>query len=133
MLGLQYLDMPNLRGRKDHKREQERSGSDHEAGLDEEFDFGSAEEAKSGSAEEVHGGSNRTEESKGMKIEDESETAGSVQMFDSETPNELTRRQHRENKGLGKGGTSREANQKGRGAWYRTGRGARVRREARRN
>ena len=64
---------------------------------------------------------------------DKSETSDSVQMFDSETPNELTRRQHRENKGLGKGGTSREANQKGRGAWYRTGRGARVRREARRN
>ena len=54
--------MPDLRGRKDHEREQERSGSDCEAEPDEEFDFGSVEEAEGGSAEEAergHGGSIR--------------------------------------------------------------------------
>ena len=66
-LGLRHLDVPNLRGRKDHEREQERSGSDREAEYDEEFDFGSAEKPKGGSVEEaesVHGGSNRREEPK---------------------------------------------------------------------
>ena len=45
-LGLRHLDVPNMRGRKDHEREQERSGSDHETQLDEQFDFGSAKEAE---------------------------------------------------------------------------------------
>ena len=47
--------MPNLRGRKDpkdHRREQEKSGSDRETESDEQFNFGSAKEAKCGSAEE---------------------------------------------------------------------------------
>ena len=45
---MQHLDVPNLRGRKDHEKDQERSGSDREAESDEEFDFGSAEEGESG-------------------------------------------------------------------------------------
>ena len=74
---------------------------------------------------------------KGLKIEDELETAnpnksrdelettGSVRMLDSEMLNQLKakqkegqqkRRQHRDNKGAGKGRTSRQADQKGRGA-----------------
>ena len=50
VLGLRHLDVPNLRGRKDHEREQERSGSGREAESDEEFDFGSAKEAEGGFA-----------------------------------------------------------------------------------
>ena len=45
-LGLRHLDVPNLRRRKDHERELERSGSDREAESDEEFNFGLAQEAK---------------------------------------------------------------------------------------
>ena len=45
--------MPNLRGRKDQEREQERSGSDCEAESDGEFNFGSTEEAEGRSAEET--------------------------------------------------------------------------------
>ena len=40
--------MPNLRGRKNHEREQERGGSDREAESDEEFNFGLVEEAEGG-------------------------------------------------------------------------------------
>ena len=50
-LGLQHLDMPNLRGRK------ERSGQDRKAESDEEFDFGTVEEAEDG-----YGGRNQREE-----------------------------------------------------------------------
>ena len=66
--------------------------------------------------------------------ENRSEKADSVQMFDSETLNQLKakrkkrqqkRRQHYDSKGAEKGCTSRQANRKGRGA--------RARREARRN
>ena len=76
------------------------------------------------------------------KSEHESETVDSVQMFDSETPNQLKakrkegqqkRRQHREIKGDGIGRPSRQGDRKGRNAQNRTGRGARARREARRN
>ena len=115
--------MPNLRGRKDHEREQERSGSDYEAESNEEFDFRSSEEAKGRSAEEVHGGNNQREDPKGLKIEHELETTNSdksrdgletndsVRMFDSEMPNQLKanwkegqhkRGQHHDNKGAGK-------------------------------
>ena len=67
---MQYLDVPNLRGREvpqDHGREQERSGSDHDAESNDEFDFGSVEEVEGRSAEESisgRGGSSRKEESK---------------------------------------------------------------------
>ena len=63
-----------------------------------------------------------------------SEEAELVQMFDSDTPNQLTakrkrrqrkKRQYRNSKGAEKGRMSRQADRKGRGA--------RVRREARRN
>ena len=59
---MRNLDMPKLRGRKDHGREQEKSGSDRDPKSDEEFEFRSAEEAEGGSAEEsesAHKGSNR--------------------------------------------------------------------------
>ena len=86
---------------------------------------------------------------KGLKIEDELETANSsksedkletadsVRMFDSETPNQLKAkrkegRHHWDKKGAGKGLTSRQADGKGRGVWNRMGQGARERREARR-
>ena len=46
VLGLRHLDMANLRGRKDHLREQERSGSDRKAESDKEFDFDSTEEVE---------------------------------------------------------------------------------------
>ena len=45
-LGLRHLDVPNLRGRKHDEKEHERSGSDRDAELHEEFDLGSAEEAE---------------------------------------------------------------------------------------
>ena len=48
-LGLRQLDIPNLRGSKglqDHKREQERSGSDRDAESGDKFDFGSVGEAE---------------------------------------------------------------------------------------
>ena len=64
-LGLRHLDVPKLRGRNDHEREQERSESDREANLDEEFIFGLNEEAEGGSTEEAesgHGGNNRRKE-----------------------------------------------------------------------
>ena len=44
-IGLRHLHVPNLRGTKDHEREQERSGSDREAEPD-EFFFGLAKEAE---------------------------------------------------------------------------------------
>ena len=132
--------------RKHHRREQERSGSDRDAESDDEFDFGSAEEAEGRFAEESmsgRGGSCRKKEPKSAnhggdegnkgeeaKIEDEletsnsdksgdeSETADSVRMFDSEMPNQLKakrkkgqqkRRQHCDRMGAGKGRTSRQA------------------------
>ena len=79
---------------------------------------------------------------KGLKTKDELETtnldesenrseeADSVQMFDLETPNQLKakwkkgqhkRRQHCDNKGAGKGHTSRQVDRKGQGARNRTG------------
>ena len=91
---------------------------------------------------------------KGLKTEDElekansdesgnkSETTDSVRMFDSEMPNERKakwrkgsrkRRQYRDNKGAKKGRTRKQVDRKGRGAQNRTGRGAQVRREARRS
>ena len=101
-LGLRHVDVPNLRGRKvpqDHKREQERSGSNCDAESDDEFDFGSTEEVEDGSAEEFvsgHGGSNKKKEpmlaehggdegNKGekAKIEDELETANSDKSGDN--------------------------------------------------
>ena len=57
-LGLQHLDVPNLRGRADrkhHESEQERSGSDREAEMDEEFDFGLAGEAEGSNQNEKAG------------------------------------------------------------------------------
>ena len=42
-LGLQHLDMPNLRG-----RNSERSGRDRKVESDEEFDFGSVKELENG-------------------------------------------------------------------------------------
>ena len=159
--GLQHLDVPKLRGRKDrknHEREQERSRSVHDVESDEEFDFGSAEEAEGSSRRKEPKSSdyrgdeaNKDEKAKikdeletanSDKSRDESETVDLVQMFDSETSNQLKskrmkgqqkRRQHRDSKGVGKGRTSRQAHRKGRGARNRTGRGARARREARRN
>ena len=77
---------------------------------------------------------------KDLKIEDELETVNSdksgdkSETVDPKTPNQLKakrkkgqqkRRQHRDNKGVGKGCTSRQADQKGRAA--------RARCEARRN
>ena len=53
-LGLRHLDVPNLGGRKvpqEHKRDQERSGSDHNTESNDEFDFVSAEEVGGGSTE----------------------------------------------------------------------------------
>ena len=53
-LGLQHLDMPNLRGRevsRDRKREQERSIRDCDAKSNDDFDFESAKEVEGGSAE----------------------------------------------------------------------------------
>ena len=76
------------------------------------------------------------------KSGDKSEIADSVQMFDSETLNQLKakrkeahhkKHQHRNRKGTEKGRTSRQADGKGRGARHQTGRGVRARREARRN
>ena len=82
------------------------------------------------------------------KIEDELETTNSdksgdeSETADSETPNQLKakrkegqqkRPQHHDSKGAGKGRRSRQADQKDRGAWNRTSRGTRARREARRN
>ena len=152
--------MPNSRGREvpqDHRREQERSGSDRDAKSDDDFDFESVEEAEGGSAEESTsecGGNSRKEEPKPAeqgvdeanqgekaKSENESETADSVRIFDLETLNQLDKRkkgqqkmrQHRESKGSGKGCTCRQADRKSRGARNRTGRGARVRHEARRS
>ena len=58
-LGLRYLDVPNLRGRKaskDQARKQERSGRDRDTESDAEFDFGSAKEAEGGSAEKSESG-----------------------------------------------------------------------------
>ena len=72
MLGLRHLDVPNLRVRKDYKREQERSESDREAESDAKFDFGLVEEVEGGSAQEAksgHGGSNRREELKSTEQE----------------------------------------------------------------
>ena len=67
VLGLLHLDVPNLRGRKDKERGQERSRSNRDAKLDEEFDFIISEEIEGGSVEEaesVNRGSNRREEPK---------------------------------------------------------------------
>ena len=82
------------------------------------------------------------EANKGEKTKDELETTSSdesekrseevdsVQMFDSEMPNQLKakrkkgqqkRHQHRDNKEAGKGRTSRQADQKGRGVRNLTG------------
>ena len=74
------------------------------------------------------------------KSGDELETTDSVRMFDLETMNQLKarrkkgkqkKRQHRDNKGSRKDRMSRQDERKGRGAWNRTGRRVRVRREAR--
>ena len=74
--------------------------------------------------------------------ENRSEEAESVQMFDSDTPDQPTakrrrrqqeKRQHRNSKGAVKGRVIRQADRKGRSARSRTGRGARARSEARRN
>ena len=48
--------MLNLRGRKDHEREQERSGRDREDEPEEEFDFRSTKEAEGGSAKKSKSG-----------------------------------------------------------------------------
>ena len=55
---------------RNQEREQQRSGSDHEAESDEEVYFGSADEAEGGSVEEVESGNrgnNRREELKSAK------------------------------------------------------------------
>ena len=146
--------MPNLRGRKDrkdHEREQERSGSDRDAESDDEFDFGSTEEAAGNKrrkelklaeyrGDEANKIEDELETANSDKSGDELETTDSVRMFDLETMNQLKakrkkgqqkKRQHRDNKGSRKDRMSRQDERKGRGAWNRTGRGVRVRREAR--
>ena len=91
---------------------------------------------------------------KGEKTEDELETANSdesenrsegaesVRMFDSDMLNQprpkrkrrqQEKRQHRDNRRADKGRVSRQADRKGRSARNQTGRGARTRREARRD
>ena len=161
VVGLRHLDVSNLRGRKDrkdHEREHERSESDRNSESDDEFDFGSAEEVEGSSrrkepksaehwGDEANKGENakieeELETANSDKSEDESNTANSVRMFDSETPNQLKakrkkgqqkRHQHRDSKEAGKGRTSRQADRKDRVTWNRTCRGARARRDARRN
>ena len=54
-LGLRHLGVPNFRGRRvlrDQGREQDRSGRDHDAESDDDFDFESPEEAEGGYMEE---------------------------------------------------------------------------------
>ena len=91
---------------------------------------------------------------KGLKIENELETANSdksgneseaadsVRMFNSKMWNQLKAkwkkgqrkwRQHHDNKGAEKGRTSEQSHRKGRDVWNRTSRGAGVRRETRRS
>ena len=148
---MRHLDVRNLRGRtvpNDQAREQERSGRDRATKSDDEFDFGSAEEAERGPAEKSGSGqkgSSRRREPKptmhrggdaieGKKTEDELETANSdeskdqsevaesVQMFDSDTLNQLRpkwkrrqqeKRQHRNSRRADKGRVSRQADWKG--------------------
>ena len=147
--------MPNLRGRKEQEKERSGSDPEAESDEEFDFGSteeaedehggnnqrNESEPAEQGGDEAKKGkkAKNKTwsDVVKGLKIEDklettnsyksgnESETAGSVRMFDSETPNHLEakqkkwqrkRRQHRGNKGAQKGCTSKQADQKGRGA-----------------
>ena len=154
--------MPNFKG-----RNSERSERDRKAKLDEEFNFESVHEAEDrygGSYQRNEPKPKTTEQGedrvkkaktktwsnvvKGLK-EDElekansdksgngSETADSVEEFDSDEPNHLKvkrpkgwwkRCQHHDSKGVDKGLTNRQADREGRGTRNRTGRAAQARR-----
>ena len=133
-LGLQHLDVLNLRGRR--REEDVRPESD------DEFDFGTAEEA-----EDRYRGSDRRKEPNHEpkhETDDGSEIVGSIKHFDLDKPNHLmakrTRRQSkttpkrrnrmvdesrsRDREGADKGLTSRQADRKDRDVRNRRGKEA---------